>query len=357
MDNTRINLFQKQLLEKQIESYLISNPLNCNYLGGVGDSEGHLLVLQDKSYFLTDFRYVEALNDLCLETEIVDCKGRFSEKLVALLKANKVKQVAFEGSLIYSLYEHYYESLEKESITFFKGPQICETLRRVKTDDEIALIRKSAEINDAIFKHTISKIKVGMTELDLKNELEFALRKEGASSSSFDLIVVSGKRSSLPHGIASKKKIVYNEPILFDIGVTYEGYASDMTRMVYVGDPCETFLKVYSIVKASQAIGLNTVKTGVKGHVVDDQVRNYITEAGYGNQFGHSTGHGVGLYIHEKPNISMNSEEILEPNMVLTIEPGIYLENKFGIRIEDLVVLGKDSVEVLSKTSKDLCII
>ena len=130
-----------------------------------------------------------------------------------------------------------------------------------------------------------------------------------------------------------------------------------MTRMVYVGDPDAEFLKVYDIVKTSQQIGLNTIKKGLNGHVVDDHVRDYIVKAGYGNQFGHSTGHGVGLYIHERPNISSHSEDILKPNMVFTVEPGIYLENKFGIRIEDLVVLGENFVEVLSKTSKNLCII
>ncbi|AMP20717.1 hypothetical protein AZF37_05600 [endosymbiont 'TC1' of Trimyema compressum] len=357
MEITRIKLFQKQLIKENIESFLISNPLNCNYLGGLEDAEGFLLVLADKSYFLTDFRYVEALNTLDSGIEVVDCKGSVREILVELLKAQKVSSLAFEESIIYSLYQRFNDYLEDFQIDFFMGPQICETLRMVKTEDELALIRKSAEINDAILKHTIGKIKVGMTELDLKNELEFALRKEGATSSSFDLIVISGKRTSLPHGIASKKKIVYNESILFDIGVTYKGYASDMTRMVYLGDPSEAFLKIYNIVKTSQAIGLKTIKSGLKAHVVDDSVRDYISKAGYGKAFGHSTGHGVGLYIHERPNISIKSDNVLKPNMVFTVEPGIYLENKFGIRIEDLVVLGDDSVEVLSKTSKDLCII
>lgn len=357
MEITRIKLFQKQLIKEQIESFLISNPLNCNYLGGVENAEGYLLILADKSYFLTDFRYVEALNILDLEIEVVDYKGYVREILVELLKAHKISSLAFEESIVYSLYQYFNNYLKDFQIDFFIGPQICETLRMVKTEDELDLIRKSAKINDAILKHTIGKIKVGITELDLKNELEFALRKKGATNSSFELIVISGKRTSIPHGIASKKKIVYNEPILFDIGVTYKGYASDMTRMVYIGDPSEVFLKIYNIVKTSQTIGLKAIKSGLKAHVVDDLVRDYINKAGYGNAFGHSTGHGVGLYIHERPNISIKSDDILKPNMVFTIEPGIYLENKFGIRIEDLVALGEDSVEVLSKTSKDLFII
>ena len=357
MEITKIKLFQKQLIKENIESFLISNPLNCNYLSGLGGAEGFLLILADKSYFLTDFRYVEALNALEPEIKVVDCKGCICEILVEFLKVQKVSSLAFEESMIYILYQRFNSYLKDFQIDFFMGPQICETMRMIKTEDELDLIRKSAEINDTILKHAISKIKVGITELDLKNELEFALRKEGATSSSFDLIIISGKRTSLPHGIANKKKIVYNEPILFDIGVTYKGYTSDMTRMVYLGDPSEEFLKIYDIVKTSQTIGFKTIKSGLKAYIVDDSVRGYINKAGYGNAFGHSTGHGVGLCIHERPNISMKSEDVLKSNMVFTIEPGIYLKNKFGIRIEDLVVLNDDSVEVLSKTSRDLYII
>lgn len=357
IETTRIKLFQKKIIKENIESFLISNPLNYKYLCGLENAEGFLLILAEKSYFLTDFRYIEALNILDLDIEVVNYKGCICKVLVELLKAQKVSSLAFESSIVYILYKRLNDYLKDFNINFFFGPQICEILRMIKTEDELALIRKSAEINDIIFKHVISKIKANITELDLKNELEFALRKEGAASSSFDLTVISGKRTSFPHGIASKKKIVYNEPILFDIGVVYKGYASDMTRMVYLGDPSEAFLKIYSIVKASQDIGLKTIKSGLKANAVDHSVRDFINKTGYGKEFGHSTGHGVGLYIHERPNISIKSDDVLKPNMVFTIEPGIYVENKFGIRIEDLVILHDDSVEILSKTSKDLYII
>lgn len=354
---SHLNDFQKELNTHQLEAYLITNSLNCNYLAAVGEAEGCLLILPEKSYFLTDFRYVEALEKMDLNVAIIDCEGAFREVVIEQLKDNGIKTLAFEGSLVYNQFEYYKTGLEASNIQFEKGPAICESLRMVKTEAEIGLIRKSAAINDAIFRHVVGKIQVGMHELDLKNELEYALRKEGATDSSFDLIVISGAKTSLPHGVASKKKIVYNEPILFDIGVRYNGYASDMTRMVYVGEPSKDFLAVYDIVKTSQQIGLDMTRPGVTGQVVDDGVRAYITEAGYGENFGHSTGHGVGLNIHERPNISMRSEDVLKKDMVFTIEPGIYLENRFGIRIEDLVVLGEKSLEVLSKTSKDLCII
>ena len=351
----RLKRFQNILEREEIAAYLIQTPHNLRYLTGYVEEEGFLLVKRDEVFFFTDSRYVEGASLKNEKVDVVDYGGELSKNLLKYLGA--AKTLFFERSVPYNFYQRMEISLKEGGVTFLAGKELVEEMRMYKDREEISLIRKSAELNDDMFADVIKKIRPGVSELDLKNEMEYALRKRGAAMSSFDLIVASGARSSLPHGVATGKKIVYNEPILFDIGVIYEGYASDMTRMVYLGDPDPFFLEIYEIVSRAQEKGLGKAKEGVLSKDVDKEVREVIALAGYGSAFGHSTGHGVGLNVHEDPVLSYRGERRLERGMVFTIEPGIYLPGKFGVRIEDLVTLGEGGLEILSKTTKELIIL
>ena len=221
---------------------------------------------------------------------------------------------------------------------------------------ELDNIKMAAKIADEAFQHILKCIKVGVRERDIALELEYFMKKNNASSVSFDTIVASGIRSSMPHGVASDKIIEYGDVVTLDYGALYNNYCSDMTRTVFVGEPNRDLLKIYDIVKKAQLEGINRVKDGVMASDVDKAARDIIRESGYGDYFGHALGHGVGMEVHEQPGVSKRSDIMLEDGMVITIEPGIYVPNLGGVRIEDMVVVRDDVPEVLTKSSKDIFI-
>ncbi|MTI47388.1 M24 family metallopeptidase [Sporosalibacterium faouarense] len=230
-------------------------------------------------------------------------------------------------------------------------------LRLIKSQEEIEKIQKSSDIVDGVIEELKKYIKPGMTEIEVAAFMEFEMRKRGSEGPSFDTIVGSGINGALPHYNAGQKKIESGEFVVLDFGATYEGYCSDTTRTLAVGEPSEKMKEVYNIVKEAQELGVKTARPGIKAKEVDKAVRNYIEEKGYGEYFTHRTGHGLGLQVHEDPYISGVSEIVLETGMVFSIEPGIYLEGEFGVRIEDIVVVTEDGCERFNKTSKELTII
>jgi Xaa-Pro aminopeptidase len=227
----------------------------------------------------------------------------------------------------------------------------------IKTDAEIKILKVAADIADAAFKYILDFIRPGKTELEVSNELEFFMRRAGATSSSFDTIVASGYRSALPHGVASDKVIEIGDIVTMDYGCYYNGYVSDITRTVAVGEPDAKLREIYDVVLEAQLRGMAGIKPGLTGKQADAITRDYITEKGYGEYFGHSTGHGIGLEVHEGPGLSKKSDIILEPGMVVTCEPGIYIPGLGGVRIEDDTLITNELNEALTHSTKELIIL
>jgi len=241
------------------------------------------------------------------------------------------------------------------SINIVPLSEFIEDFRMLKDDSELTLIRNACNISTKSFKEILPLIKEGITEKEIACELEFRFRKNGGDKPSFDTIVASGERGALPHGVASDKKIKAHEPIVFDFGVFYDGYASDTTRTVCIGEPSDEFKNYYKAVFESQEIGREFAKKGIKASDLDKKVRDYLK--GKELTFGHGLGHGVGLEIHELPYVNASSAFTLEENMVITIEPGLYFANKFGMRLEDTVIVKNEGIEQLIDLTHDIIIL
>ncbi|MEH7157121.1 M24 family metallopeptidase [Neobacillus drentensis] len=338
-----------------IDGILITSPFNRRYISNFTGTAGVVLISADKALFLTDFRYTEQATKQCQGFEIIKMTGPIPEEVAAQAKKLGIQKLGFEEDyLTYSSFQLYDKEIEAELVPI---SNVIEKLRLIKTDAEIKILKVAADIADAAFKHILDFISPGKTELEVSNELEFFMRKAGATSSSFDTIVASGYRSALPHGVASDKVIEVGDIVTMDYGCYYNGYVSDITRTVAVGEPDVKLKEIYEVVLEAQLRGMAGIKPGLTGKQADAITRDYITEKGYGEYFGHSTGHGIGLEIHEAPGLSMKSDVILEPGMVVTCEPGIYVPGLGGVRIEDDTLITKDHNEALTHSTKELIIL
>lgn len=338
---------------KDGEFLLVTDLKNVRYLSGYTGTSGIVLLSSAKAYFLTDFRYVEQAKIQCPHLELVVHKPIVWDSVADLLGEAEVLYVE-ESNLTLASYNQL-KSRIKAEIKEAKGP--VEKLRMVKSPEEIELISIAARITDEAFMEICGMIKPGVTEMEIARELEFSMKRKGASHISFDFIVASGPRGALPHGVASDRVIQEGEFVTMDIGAVYQGYHSDMTRTVAVGEVSAELKKIYDIVYKAQMASLEAVAVGKTGAEIDKVARDIIQEHGYGDYFGHSLGHGVGLDIHEGPRVSAASDTVLEENMIITIEPGIYLPDVGGVRIEDLVVVEKTGARRLSLSSKDLIVL
>lgn len=338
-----------------IDGMLITSTYNRRYMTGFTGSAGAVLISAEKALFITDFRYVEQASKQCEGYEIVKHTGAIFEEITEQAKKLGITKLGFEQDhLTYSAYKAYEKAVKAELVPV---SGIIEKLRLIKTESEIKIIKVAADIADAAFKHILDVIRPGVTELEVSNELEFFMRKAGAASSSFDIIVASGHRSALPHGVASDKVIEKGDFVTLDFGAYYKGYVSDITRTVAAGEPEDKLKEIYNIVLEAQERGMEGIKPGMSGKEADALTRDYITEKGYGEYFGHSTGHGIGLEVHEGPGLSFKSDVILEPGMVVTVEPGIYIPGLGGVRIEDDILITKDHNETLTHSTKELIIL
>ena len=342
------------LIEKNnLDALLIMSPYNRRYLSEFTGSSGAVIITKDSRYLISDFRYkaqgaAEARHfDFVLQT-----KGLL-DSVMEFLQEKNIKTLGFEGEHVNF---NTYDQLKKEFELVPLSGEI-EKIRMYKTPEEVELIRKACGIADEAYDHILKYIRPGMSELEVQNELESYMRKLGASGSSFDMIVASGYRGALPHGSASGKIIESGEMVTLDFGAYYKGYASDITRTFGVGSVSDEMEKIYNIVLDAQTSSLGEIKTGMTGQAADKIARDIITEAGFGENFGHSLGHGLGLEVHEMPSISKRSETILEKDMVITVEPGIYLDDTGGVRIEDDCLVTEQGLEKLSRSSKELFII
>ncbi len=347
----RLEGLRKYLNENKIDACIIYKPQNRRYLSGFTGSAGYVVLTEEKNLFITDFRYVEQASVQCIDFEIV--KHTDNRTLYDILNELGIKSLGFEeGDVTYSQYKDFIDNLNDIELIELKG--VVNKLRMIKSETEIENIRRAAEIADKAFEYICTIIKPGISEREVSLELEFFMKKNGASGNSFESIVASGKRSSLPHGVATDKIIEDGDFVTLDFGCIYNGYCSDMTRTVVIGKASPKQEEIYNIVLRAQEEALKFIKPGMKGFEVDKIARDIIKESGYGDYFGHGLGHAVGMEVHESPRLSPLGKEELKPNMVVTDEPGIYLPDFGGVRIEDLVVVKENGCEILSKSPKTL---
>ncbi|MBE4910463.1 aminopeptidase P family protein [Bacillus luteolus] len=352
----KLEKLRESFKNHSVDGLLITNAYNRRYMTEFTGTAGVALVSETKAVFITDFRYVEQANKQIEHFEIVQHKGPIIEEVAKQAAEMGLKKLGFEqDDLTFATYKAYEKEVNAE---FVPVSGAIEKLRLIKSESEIKILKEAAEIADAAYSHILKYIRAGITELDVSNELEFFMRKNGAISSSFDIIVASGYRSALPHGVASDKIIEKGDFVTLDFGAYYKGYCSDITRTLAVGEPSEELKKIYNIVLEAQLRGMAGIKPGMTGKEADALTRDYITEHGYGEYFGHSTGHGLGMEVHEQPSLSVKADSaVLEPGMVVTVEPGIYVAGLGGVRIEDDTVITPNGNESLTYSTKELIIL
>jgi Xaa-Pro aminopeptidase len=355
VSDERLEKIRAKMQAESVEGFLVTSMTNWRYVSGFTGDAGCLLVTLGDAFLLTDSRYIEQAQDQCPEFSVRMISNE-EDVLKGLLQFEGVKRLAFEKR--HTTYEEWEKLRERCSDVELTGVAgWVEEQRMVKTADEISLIAKAQEIADDAFALLFQSIRRGAKEIDLALELEFTMRKMGAESVSFPIIAVSGERSSLPHGTPTSRTLRDGDFVTFDFGATYQGYHSDETRTFVIGNLDKKHEEVYGIVLEAQEAALATVKPGALAKDVDLAGRKVIEDAGYGQYFGHSIGHGVGLSVHEGPSVSRKSETVLAPGMVITVEPGIYIPGFGGVRIEELVVVTDDGMRVLTTSPKDLTVI
>ena len=356
MENKRVNKLREAMRERELTAMLITNPINRRYMTGFTGSAGYVLITEQEAYLLTDFRYMTQAPQQAKGFTVVEHGPKPMESVRELLASANIKEVGFEQDTVtFGTHSAYAEALQSIELKAVSG--IVEQLRIFKDEDEIAVMQKAADLADATFSHVLQFVKPGMTEREVDLEMEFFMRKHGATSSSFDTIVASGERSAMPHGVASSKVIGQNELITFDFGALLDGYCSDLTRTIATGTPVPELRKIYDIVLEAQLHTLENLKPGMTGREADALARDIIAGYGYGDQFGHSTGHGLGMEVHEAPRLSKLSDDVLKPGMVVTVEPGIYIDGLGGVRIEDDVVITETGIHILTKSDKKFNVI
>lgn len=338
--------------EHGVQGMLISKPENRRYFSGFSGSSGMLFISEHKSYLLTDFRYIEQAGAETEGYDIVRYTVSANELLSELAAKQDVRVIGFESDFV--TYDVFAKLTECLPIPQFVPMQL-DSLRRIKDSNEIALIKKAVEIADQAFSHILSFIRPGISEQAVALELEYHMGKLGAERPAFDTITASGKRGALPHGKASSKMIERGDFVTMDFGAVYQGYHSDITRTICVGTSTARQREIYDLVLTAQLAGVQAVQPGKTGKEIDSVARKIIADAGFGEYFGHGLGHGVGLNIHEDPRLSPNSGQMtVMENMVVTVEPGIYLPEWGGIRIEDTVLVNGNGCEILTTSSKQL---
>ncbi len=344
---------QSFLSSHNYDGIILINPINLRYFAGFTGTTAVAFITPQKANMIVDARYTEQAHQQCEGFQVIQYQSTVWSTIqdIVGLTNNSAHQYAFEGNFMnYDTYTKMKESLLEatfHSVTL-------ETLRSSKREDELDDMRHAATIADQAFAYLLTQLKPGMTEKEACLLLEMEMLRLGSKEPSFNTIVASGKRSSMPHGVASDKVIEKGDFVTFDFGAVYNGYHSDITRTIVMGPASDLQKKLYDIVLRAQKKGVAAVKEGITGQELDTICRQSITDDGYGDFFTHGLGHGVGLEIHEEPVANKVSTTVFEENMVVTVEPGVYLPGQIGLRIEDSVIVTKDGCEVITKTPKEL---
>lgn len=352
-----MNKFERlfAVLPDEIDAAIITSDVNRRYFSGMKSSAGTVVAFREKAYLIIDFRYIEAATKKVKDAQVI-LQGKLFDQINELLKMHGAKTAAIESdTMTVSMLNMYKERITAAEIVSSSAlSDAIGELRIVKTQDEIDKMIKAQRIAEAAFENVLNFIKPGVTEKEIGLCLDYYMLKNGAEALSFDTIAITGANTSLPHGVPGDNVVKEGSFVLMDYGATYDGYHSDMTRTVCVGKPTEKMEQVYNIVLDAQLKTIAAIKEGITGHDADKVARDVITAAGYGEMFGHSLGHGVGMEIHEAPTAAPSSTRVLKENMIVTVEPGIYIPGEFGVRIEDFVIVKKDGCENMTLAKKSL---
>jgi len=351
--NQRLVVLRQKLVEQDLDAILITQPENRRYLSGFTGSTGVLLISQYQAILATDFRYYEQVEKQAPDFELAKVAGRFETILPELVRHVAARRVGFESAHL-TVEQHQQWQEVAEGFELASTNELVKGIRAVKDEDELSKIKKAIALADQAIAHIVGFIEPGLTEKEVAWELEVFMRTHGAEKLAFNTIVGSGPNGAMPHATVSERVIRAGKPIVIDLGAVIDGYNSDLTRTICAGRPDDKFREIYDIVLEAQLTAEQSIRPGMTGKQADDIARQVIEKAGYGENYGHGLGHGVGLAVHEKPGVGRLSEDVLEPGMVFTVEPGIYLPGWGGVRIEDIVVMREDGVEVLTQASKEL---
>ena len=347
----RLTKLRAALAKHDLDAVLVSQPENRRYLSGFTGSAGWLILSAERAVLATDFRYYEQVGREAPGFELAKVEGKFSDLLPDILADLGVRRLGFESQHL-TVEQHSTWSEATGMVEWAPLKDTVESIRAVKDDAELEAARRSVALTDAAFTHLLEVIRPGMSEEEAAWEIETYMRTHGASKVAFDLIVAAGPNGALPHARAGNHALQPGEPIVVDIGCVLDGYCSDMTRTFCLGQPSPKYLEVWDIVLRAQEAAEAAIRAGVSGVEADAAARDLITAAGYGEQFGHGLGHGVGLAVHEGPWAGRLSKDTLEAGMTLTVEPGIYLPGEFGVRLEDLVIIREQGIEILTNMPK-----
>ncbi len=349
-----------EMLPHESDCAIITSDVNRRYFTGMQSSAGTLLCFRENAYLIIDFRYIEKARNIVKDCTVIQ-QGELYPQIKALLRKHNAKKISVESAeLTLSNFSQMREKLGNEweidaSNDLSRAIYACRT---VKDKKEIEKIQSAQKLAEEAFSHILGFIHEGVTERDIQLELDFTMLKLGAEALSFPTIALTGANTSMPHGVPSGRcKVRNGDFVLMDYGAVVDGYHSDMTRTVAVGQPDDEMKNVYNIVLEAQEKAIRKVKAGITGRQLDGIAREYIAKAGFGENFGHSLGHGVGMEIHEYPNASPLASSPLHSGNVITVEPGIYIEGKFGVRIEDFVLVTEDGCENFTHAPKNMIIL
>jgi Xaa-Pro aminopeptidase len=355
---TQVSVLERlrlKMSQVSVDAFSVSNPNNWRFVSGFTGDAGALLITEDEAIIFTDSRYTEQAEQEAPGYTVIKTvveKDVMKETIDRL----GIKAIAFEKHYVtYARWEGLKQRYSNQKLIGVSG--WVEELRAVKSEKEAEYIAKAQSIADEAFGRLLPSIKPGVREIDLALELEFTMRKLGSDGIAFPFIVVSGVRSSLPHGVPTSKQLEPGDFVTLDFGARYNGYCSDMTRTVVVGPVSDKHREIYDVVLRAQLAALEVIRPGIMAREVDLAGRRVIEEAGYGEYFGHGIGHGVGLNVHERPSVGKTSEDVLQPGMIITVEPGIYIPGFGGVRIEDLVLVTEDGKNNLTASEKQLIVV
>lgn len=352
MRETRIEKIHNLIYEKGLDACVIRGMDNIFYLTGFRGSEGTLVVTKGDVLLITDFRYITHAKEVLRDVKIVELTSK-KNALSEICEQYLIRRIGFDSNnTTYKIYGMWKNTICNTE--FIPLENEIEEIRQCKDPEEIDAIRKAIDISTRAFTDVFEKICSDKTEKDIADELEYTMRRMGADCPSFDTIVASGERAALPHAVPTNKKIKEGETVIIDFGSRVDGYCSDETCTILVGQVNEKIKEIFKIVNDARELALEKAKAGMFIRDLDMIVRGYIDDAGYGKYFGHGVGHGIGIAVHEAPSINRTGEGILEENMVITIEPGIYLPTLGGVRLEDMLLITDDGARVLTHIRKDM---
>jgi len=348
----RVDLLRNKLSQMGIDGLFVMKPENRKYLSGFSGTAGSLVVTQEQLFLLTDFRYTEQAEQECKQWQVIEIKTTTFDSLKTYLPVWKISRLGYEEDFL--THRQFLELSEKvPDVALFPSAGMVENLRAIKSQEEITRMTNSARLADEAFMHILNFLKPGCTEIEISLEMEYFMRKGGAKRIPFDIIVASGVRGAMPHGVASDKQLEIGDLITMDFGCEFNDYCSDITRTVCLGAPTEMQEHIYHIVLEAHDAGVFSIRQGVKASDVDLAARSIVEKYHFGENFRHSTGHGVGLIVHESPVISFKDGTILQTGMVITVEPGIYLPGWGGVRIEDVVLVEENGARLLTNAPRD----